>query len=48
LALGAALRAAPQDIDAALMAWEVDQLEAGQLMSDWGVRMGDKLMAITA
>ena len=48
LALGAALRAAPRDIDAALMAWEDDQLVAGQHMSDWGVRTGDKLMAITA
>ena len=48
LALGAALRAAPRDIDAALMAWEDDQLVAGQHMSDWGARMGDKLMAITA
>ncbi len=47
LALGAALTARPDDIDAALSRWERDQLISGRLMSDWGVRMGNRLMGIT-
>ncbi|NIF85799.1 hypothetical protein F3J24_20175 [Comamonas sp. Tr-654] len=46
LSLAHALSQGENDIDAALQAWEFDQLLAARQMTEWGMRAGDRIMGI--
>lgn len=46
LSLARTLSRSENDIDAALRAWEFDQLTAARQMTEWGMRAGDRIMGI--